>query len=272
MNLNLLEKVIIVTGGASGIGESICKKLAEEGAFPCILDYNEKNTEKVVKEIKQKYGIDAFSVLTELTNPSACKDAIDSILFKFGRIDGLVNNAGINDGVGLEKGNYEKFVASLDKNVGHYFTVTHYALPALKKSAGSIVNICSKTAVTGQGGTSGYAAANGERFALTKEWAAELISFSIHVNAVVVSECWTPQYQWWINQQPNPEEKLKEITSKIPLENRMTTPGEIADTVLFLLSPNSKSINGQFFFVDGGYVFLDRGIRNNDKAFLDESY
>lgn len=126
MNLCLQGKVVIVTGGASGIGESICKKLAGEGAIPCILDHSEKNMKKVAREIKQKYGIDAFSVLTELTDPSVCKDSIDKIFFKFGRIDGLVNNAGINDGVGLENGNYEKFVASLDKNVGHYFTTAHY--------------------------------------------------------------------------------------------------------------------------------------------------
>lgn len=262
MNLYLQNKVFIVSGGASGIGESICKKLAEEGAIPCILDRDEKSIGDVVKEIKQLYGIDAFSILIELTDPTACKDSIDKILLKFGRIDGLINNAGLNDGVGLENGNYDKFVASLDKNVAHYYTLANYALPALKESKGSIVNICSKTAITGQGGTSGYAAANGERLALTKEWSVELMPFEINVNAVVVAECWTPQYEWWINQQPNPEEKLKEITSKIPLGNRMTTSEEIADTVLFLLSKNSKSINGQFFYVDGGYVFLDRRIKN----------
>lgn len=261
MNLHLQNKIIIVTGGASGIGESICKKLAEEGSIPCIFDRNEKNMENVVKEIKQQSGINAFSILTELVDPIACQHSIDKVISKFGRIDGLVNNAGLNDGVGLEKGNYDKFVASLDTNVAHYYTMANYALEALKKSKGSIINICSKTAVTGQGGTSGYAAANGARMELTKEWAVELASFGINVNAVVVAECWTPQYQWWINQQSNPEEKLKEITSKIPLENRMTTSEEIADTVLFLLSGNAKTINGQFFFVDGGYVFLDRSIR-----------
>lgn len=261
MDLDLRNKIIIVTGGASGIGESISKKLAEEGATPCILDRSEKRMENVVGQIKQEYGIEAFCTLSELTDPNACKDAIHKIILKFERIDGLVNNAGLNDGVGLENGNYDKFVASLDTNVGHYYTMANDTLPALKKSKGCIVNICSKTAVTGQGGTSGYAAANGERLALTKDWAVELAPFGINVNAVVVSECWTPQYEWWINQQPDPEEKLREITSKIPLENRMTSSGEIADTVLFLLSDKSKAINGQFFYVDGGYVFLDRRIK-----------
>lgn len=261
MDLDLQGKIIIVSGGASGIGESICKNLAVEGGIPCILDRDEKRMEKVVNEINQQSGIDAFSVLTELTDPRSCKNSIDKILSKFGRIDGLVNNAGLNDGVGLENGNYEKFIASLDTNVVHYYTLANYCLSALKDSKGAIVNICSKTAITGQGGTSGYAAANGERLSLTEKWSVEFAPFEINVNAVVVAECWTPQYEWWINKQPDPDKKLKEITSTIPLENRMTKPEEIADTVLFLLSKNSKPIKGQIFFVDGGYAFLDRKIR-----------
>ena len=165
--------------------------------------------------------------------------AIIEVLQQFGRIDGLVNNAGVNDGVGLEKGNYEKFMASLHKNLVHYYLMAHYALPALKASKGSIVNIGSKTAETGQGGTSAYAAANGGRNALTREWAVELLPFGIRVNAVIVAEAWTPLYEKWINTLPNPEEKLKDITSKIPLEKRMTTTEEIANTVAFLLSDKS---------------------------------
>lgn len=178
----------------------------------------------------------------------------------FGKIDGLVNNAGLNDGVSLENGDIKKFVESIDKNVGHYHTMAEICLPHLKKSKGIIVNICSKTGETGQGGTSGYAAANGARLALTENLAKLFSSTGIRVNAVVVAECWTPQYKWWISQQKNPEEKLKEITSKIPLENRMTTCEEIADTVLFLLSPKSSGINGQWMHVDGGYVHLDRAV------------
>ncbi len=197
---------------------------------------------------------------TELTSSDDCLHALSQILKKFEKIDGLVNNAGLNDGVSLENGDIRKFVESIDKNVGHYHTMAELCLPHLKKSKGVIVNICSKTAETGQGGTSGYAAANGGRLALTENWAAMFSSTGIRVNAVVVAECWTPQYKWWIGQQDNPEEKLKEINSKIPLENRMTTCEEIADSVLFLLSPKSSGINGQLMHVDGGYVHLDRAL------------
>ena len=99
----------------------------------------------------------------------------------------------------LENSNYDKFVASLDTNVVHYYTLANYTLPALKGSNVSIVNICSKTAISGHRGTSGYAAFNGERLALTKDWSIELASFGKDVNAVVVAECWTPQYEWWIS-------------------------------------------------------------------------
>ena len=259
MDLQLKDKVIVVTGGAKGIGEGISKALAVEGAIPAIVGRKEEDNLKVVNEIISMGG-QAFQTVGELTRPEDCEKAINSIAEKFGRIDGLVNNAGVNDGVGLENGNYEQFVASLHKNVIHYYLMAHFALPWLIKSKGSIVNIGSKTAETGQGNTSGYAASNGGRNALTREWAVELLKYGIRVNALIVAECYTPLYKTWIQTLPNPEEKLKEIQSKIPLGNRMTTPEEIADMVVFLLSERSSHTMGQLIHVDGGYVHLDRSI------------
>jgi NAD(P)-dependent dehydrogenase (short-subunit alcohol dehydrogenase family) len=259
MELDLNNKVIIVTGGARGIGESIVRKLAVENAIPCIIDINQPLADKLVKKLREN-NKQCFGVIADLTKPEQCKNAVNKILNEFGSINGVVNNAGLNDGVGLENGSYEKFIQSLHVNVVHYFTVTHFALNALKKSKGNIVNICSKVAQTGQGNTSGYAAANGIRFELTTQWAKELKEYGIRSNAIVVAECYTPQYEWWISQQDNPQEKLNEINAKIPLEKRMTKPYEIADTAIFLLSSKSNSINGEFFYVDGGYVHLDRKI------------
>ncbi len=261
MNLNLSNKVIIVTGGAKGIGEGISKVLASEGAIPVIIGRSEADNLKTVAEIEAAGG-QAFQVPAELTQPSECEKAVQQTMDKFGRIDGLVNNAGVNDGVGLENGTYEGFVASLHKNVIHYYLMAKYALPALKESRGAIVNIGSKTAETGQGGTSAYAAANGGRNALTREWAVELLKYDIRVNAVIVAESWTPLYERWINGLPNPEEKLKEITRNIPLEQRMTTTEELGNTVAFLLSDKSSHTTGQLIHVDGGYVHLDRALAN----------
>lgn len=259
MDLQLKNKIIIVTGGAKGIGEGIVRVLAAEGAIAVIVGRNEKDNLRLVTELSNDTtGI--FQVVAELNNPEECEKAVKKVIEKYGRIDGLVNNAGSNDGVGLENGNYESFLASLHKSLIHYYLVAHFALPELIKSKGSIVNISSKTAETGQGGTSAYAAANGGRNALTREWAVELLKYGIRVNAIVVAEAWTPQYEKWVQKLPNAAEKLIEITSRIPLGKRMTTPEELANMTAFLLSEKSGHTTGQLIHVDGGYVHLDRAL------------
>lgn len=253
MDLALKDKVVIVTGGAKGIGEGITRVLVKEGAIPVILGRNEEDNKKLIDEL----GV-GYQVKTELSNPAECKKAVDEVMKKFNRIDGVINNAGINDGVSLEHGSYEDFMRSLHNNVVHYYLIVQAALPALKESKGAIVNISSKVAETGQGGTSGYAAANGGRNALTREWAVELLKYGIRVNAVIVAECYTPLYDKWIKTLDNPEETLQKIRDRIPLEKRMTTAEEIANTTVFLLSAKSSHTTGQLIHVDGGYVHLDR--------------
>jgi L-fucose dehydrogenase len=259
MQLNLEKKVIIITGGAKGIGEGITRVLSDEKAIPVIIGRSKEDNIKIVEDIKKRGG-QSFQITAELTEPTECKKAVDLVIKQFNKIDGLVNNAGVNDGVGLEKGSYEAFMESLHKNLVHYYLMAHHALPQLIKSKGAIVNIGSKTAETGQGNTSAYAAANGGRNALTREWAVELLKYGIRVNSVIVAESFTPLYEKWIKTFSNPEEKLKSITSKIPFENRMTTPEEIANMVAFLLSDKSSHTTGQLIYVDGGYVHLDRAI------------
>ena len=261
MNLGLADKVIIVTGGAKGIGAGIVKLLAAESAIPIIVGRNEMDNISLMNEIINAGG-KAWQHVAELSDPIASAQTIDAVLKKYQRIDGLVNNAGVNDGIGLEYGSYEGFMQSMHKNLVHYYLMAHHALPSLKASKGSIVNISSKTAETGQGNTSAYAAANGGRNALTREWAVELLKYNIRVNAVIVAESMTPQYEKWIKTLAEPEKKLQEITSKIPLGNRMTTPEEIANMVGFLLSPVSSHTTGQIIHVDGGYVHLDRALAN----------
>lgn len=259
MDLQLKDKVVIVTGGAKGIGEGIVRVLSQEGAIPVILGRNALDNQKLADDIIAGGG-QVFQVVAELTKPKDSAKAIDQVLEKFGRIDGLVNNAGVNDSIGLENGSYEGFVESLHKNVIHYYLMAHHALPALKASKGSIVNIGSKVADTGQGGTSAYAASNGARNALTREWALELLPYEIRVNAVIVAECFTPLYQTWVNSLPNSEETLASIKAKIPFGQRMTTAEEIGNATSFLLSNASSHTTGQLVYVDGGYVHLDRSI------------
>ncbi len=259
MDLHLNDKVILVSGGAKGIGLGIAKVLAQEGARVVIIGRNPNDNREAVAEIEAA-GRQAFSEVAELSNPGECRLVVERIATRFERIDGLVNNAGVNDGVGLENGSYEGFIASLHKNLIHYYLLAHYCLPMLKQSKGSIVNISSKTAETGQGGTSAYAASNGGRNALTREWAVELLPYSIRVNALIVAECFTPLYAKWIETFDAPQQKLAEITRRIPLQQRMTTAEEIANMVAFLLSEKSSHTTGQLIYVDGGYTHLDRAI------------
>jgi len=259
MDLQLKDKVIIVTGGAKGIGAGIVRACAAEGAIPVIIGRDAAAGRELQKEIEAASG-NCGVITVELSTPESCEQSVAKAVSEFGHLDGLVNNAGRNDKVGLEEGNPAEYVASLNRNLVHYYSMAHYALPHLKTTRGSIVNIGSKTAVTGQGSTSGYASSKGAIMALTREWAAELLPYGIRVNTVIPAEVMTPLYRSWLDTFPNPEKKLDLILSRIPLEKRMTTSEEIASMVVFLLSQKSSHTTGQHLFVDGGYVHLDRAL------------
>jgi L-fucose dehydrogenase len=259
MNLQLRDKVVLITGAAKGIGAATALALAQEGAIPAIVDRDAEAGEKLCAELRRD-GARCFLVSTELSSAENCSQAVEKTVKEFGRLDGLINNAAVNDSVGLEHGSPEQYLGSLQKNLLHYYNVAHYALSHLKRSKGSIVNIASKTAITGQGGTSGYASSKGAILALTREWAVELLPYGIRVNAVIPAEVMTPAYHQWLNTFPDPEQKLATIFSKIPLEKRMTGAAEIAAMVVFLISAQAAHITGQHLFVDGGYVHLDRAL------------
>lgn len=255
MDLHLQDKVILVTGGASGIGAAISLSLAQEGAIPVILGKSPLHSDFV-----QQLGTAPYRFIQlELADEAACQAAVAQVAATYGRIDGLVNNAGINDNIGLDAGR-DAFMGSLERNLVHYYVMAHYCVPHLKASKGSIVNVSSKTALTGQGHTSGYCAAKGAQLSLTREWAVALRNDGVRVNAVVPAEVMTPLYARWIHSFDDPDAQLAAITAKIPLGQRMTTAEEIARTCVFLLSDASSHTTGQWLFVDGGYTHLDRAI------------
>lgn len=243
MNFNLEKKIIIISGGAKEISKGIIKALAAENAIPVIVGGNETDNLKMLETIDNK----GFQIATELTNPVECENAVIKIVEKFGYIDGLINNAGVNDSVGLEKGNYEEFVALLHKNLAPCFLMTHFALPYLKKSKGAIINICFKTTEAGVGNIAMPPTSGGGREALTREWAVELLPWSIRVNAVVITGSSDALYSTSIEAFENPEKKLKSIT-----ENKIVTSGEIANVVVFLLSERSSHTTGEIVPVSSG--------------------
>ena len=257
MELGLQEKVIIVTGGGSGIGASVVDKLSLIGATPVIIDKSEPD-DTFYETIKKRCPRAIWKTV-DLCDDQDCEHAVKDILAKLSRIDGLVNNAGINDAIGISAGPYE-FRKSLDRNLVHYYTMTNLCIMELIKTKGAIVNVSSKVVLTGQSGTSGYAAAKGGILALTREWAAEHSDCGLRVNAVIPGEVMTPMYEKWLEGFKTPDEKLKQITSHIPLEKRMTKVEELAMPIVFLLSQWAGHITGQFLVVDGGYSHLDRGL------------
>jgi len=216
MDLQLKDKIIVVSNGGKDIGEDIVKVLANEGAIPVIIGRNENDNLKTTEAVKSSGG-KCFQIVAELTKPDECESSIQKIIKEFDAIDGLINNTDVPDGVELEQGDYEAFTASLHKNLLHYYLLAHYALPELKKTIGSIVNISFKTIGVKHDNTSVYNAATGGINALTREWAVELLKYGIRVNAVVVE--------------------------------RLTSLQEIANTIAFLLSEKSSHTTGQLIHV-----------------------
>ncbi|MEQ1689674.1 MAG: SDR family oxidoreductase [Gemmatimonas sp.] len=255
MNLELHNHVVIVTGGAKGIGAAITRALVTEGARPVVIDRDPVALDAIRAELGE-----GIAIAADLRDAESCRDAVDETIRRAGGIHALVNNAGVNDSVGLEHGSPARYRESLRTNLHHYYDMAHFALPHLKISRGVIVNIASKTAVTGQGNTSGYASAKGAILALTREWAAELLPAGIRVNAIVPAEVMTPLYREWLDTFPDPVAKQAAILARIPLQHRMTHPEEIASMTCFLLSPRAGHITGQHLYVDGGYVHLDRAL------------
>lgn len=257
MDLLLKDKVAMVTGGASGIGEAVTRAFAAEGAVAVIAGRKPAQAAPILEGLRAR-GLRAGFVQVELTDEDQVRAAVAETVGAWGRIDILVNNAGFNDGAGLENGTAD-FRLSLERNLVQVFAITHHALPYLKASRGTIVNIGSKVADTGQGGTSGYAASKGGMNALTREWALELAPSGVRVNAVIPSETWTPLYGAWLERTtPDPVAALERIGRHIPLGRRLTTSEEIAATVVFLASGRSSHTTGQIVVVDGGYLHLDR--------------
>lgn len=257
MDLLLKDKVVIVTGGAAGIGAAISRTLTQEGAIAIVLDRTAPDA-LFMEDLRRTSPRSGCHQL-DLCDESACARVVGLTIAEYGGVDALVNNAGVNDGVGLAAG-VAAFRQSLERNLTHCFLMAHLCEATLRARRGSIVNVSSKTALTGQGGTSGYVAAKAALLGLTREWAASLAPDGVRVNAVLPAEVMTPMYQRWLAGLPDPAAALKSIEQRIPLGHRFTSDREIADLVAFLLSERSSHTTAQWLHADGGYVHLDRAL------------
>ena len=255
MELGLNDKVVLITGGARGIGAAAVRAFLNEN---CNVVFVDRDAE-YGSELAKSSGPNGRFIEAELNTPESCRQAVEKTVSFFGGIDVLVNNAGFNDGLGLETPP-EKFMNSVRINLLHVYAMTHYSLPQLRNSQGCLVNLGSKVSETGQGNTSAYAAAKGAIQALTREWAVALAPDNIRVNCVMPAECHTDQYEQFFQTRKNPEVTRQAIGNLVPLSNRLTTPEEIAQTIVFLASDCSSHTTGQHIFVDGGYTHFDRAV------------
>jgi L-fucose dehydrogenase len=174
MNLQLKDKVVLVTGGARGFGAAIVRACAYENAIPVIVDRDAEAGAKLREQLREA-GSACELISIDLSTPETCSQTIDQIVKTFGHIDALVNHASVKHNIRIEHDTPDQFMASLDRNISHYYDMAHYAWPLLKISLGSIVNISSD----------GASASKGAILALTREWAAELSRYGIRVNAIV---------------------------------------------------------------------------------------
>ena len=255
MDLGLRDKLVLVTGGAKGIGAATVEAFSAEDCRVVLVDRDTETGTSLEKFLGSRVSY----IEADLTNLEACEKAIEQTVSLFGGLDVLVNNAGFNDGLGLDTPP-EDFMISVQNNLLHVYAMTHYALPQLRKGPGCLVNLGSKVSETGQGHTSAYAAAKGAISALTREWAVALAPDKIRVNCVIPAECLTDQYEQFFQSQAKPEAAKKAIADIVPFEKRLTTPEEIAQTIVFLASDRSSHTTGQLVFVDGGYTHFDRAV------------
>ena len=256
MDLYLKDKVVIVTGGTKGIGAGIVRSMANESAV--VIMVNRPGTEgpAIEKELREA-GHKVDYVPAELTDIAECKRVIDDTAAKYGRIDVIVNNAGGNNQKDLLTPP-EEFMTGLRDNLIHYYALVHYAHDYLIAVQGSIVNIGSHVAITGQGHTSAYVAAKGAINGLTREWAAYFCDKGVNVNCIVPGSVWTNSYVKWAAQFPDPDARRRQAEQSIPFGRRMTTVEEFSDLVVYISSRRSKHLTGEIIVCDGGYSRLDR--------------
>lgn len=239
------DKVFIITGGGTGVGKATALKLADMGA-KLVINYSNSETEakKVVEEITEKGGM-AFAFKANVANEHEVNEMIHQTITRFGRLDGLVNNASITAQIpmqDLESATDDIWDSLYDVNVKGMFHCVKAAVPYMKKrKSGTIVNVGSVAGTTGIGSSIPYAATKAAIHTMTKSLAIALAPH-IRVNCISPGAVDT---RWWSGN----EDKMYQLAGNLPLQ-RISSPEDIADAILFQL--NQKSVTGQVFTIDNG--------------------
>ena len=244
----LEEKVAIVTGGGSGIGAIIAKYFAEEGAKVVIIGRREK---ELAKSSEQHKNISY--IVGDVTKTEDISKVISEIRNKYGRLDIVVNNAGVAPVIPLEDTTLEDYNRTFDINVKGVFDMTKQALPLLLKTKGNIINISSSVSPRPMANMSIYSASKAAVTALTKAWAREFSLKGVRVNSVNVGPIETPIYDKTDLDAEGVKKHIETVSKLIPM-GRFGKPEEVVETVLFLASDAASYVTGAEYLVDGGFT------------------
>jgi L-fucose dehydrogenase len=246
--MRFANRVVLVTGGARGIGAGCCQVFAEHGGRVAVVDRDFD----AARALAESLPGNPLPVVCDVANQAQIQRAVEQVVAHFGQLDCLVNNAGIHPpDTPLEGMPPEQVMEVLRVNFLSTYTACYYALEHLKRSRGTVVNISSMTAVLGQRNSTAYAASKGAQLSFTKSLALECAEFGVRVNAILPSNVDTPLMRQWAASLPDPQAAMARIAALQPL-GRMADPKEIGRVCLFLATDDSSFITGQGLEVDGG--------------------
>ena len=245
--MRLKDKVTIVTGATSGIGEATAKKFAIEGAKLVLVDLLQTDVDRVIQDIKD-LGAECIGFEADVTDRKKIDEVVEATVAQFGRIDVVVNNAGITQDAKLEKMTEQQWDSVIDVNLKGVFNVTQASAKVMiEQKSGVILNASSVVGVYGNFGQTNYAASKWGVNGMTKSWAKELGRHGIRVNAIAPGFISTPLVK------KMPEKVLEMMKSKSVL-NQLGEPEDIAAGYAFLASDEAKYITGTILSIDGGTV------------------
>lgn len=247
LSMRLIDKVAVITGAGRGIGAATAKKFAQEGAKVVVVDLNQNDINKTVEEITFLDGT-AFGMMIDVTNRDEIAKLLNETISKYGKLDIVVNNAGITSDAQLIKMTEEQWDKVIDVNLKGVFNMSQLAAKYMKdQKSGVILNASSVVGIYGNFGQTNYAASKWGVIGMTKTWAKELGKDGIRVNAVAPGFILTPMTE------KMPEKVLEQMKEKTPLRT-LGHPEDIANAYAFLASDEARFITGTVLSVDGGIV------------------
>lgn len=255
-------RIAVVTGAASGIGLGVARRFVEEGAAVALLDRDEVRGPQACRDLLSLGGVCEFYSV-DVASEADVMRAMANVFLRFGRVDHLVNSAGIVVVQGIEECTASEWTRVMDVNVKSVFLTVKHSLSLLRHSpAPSIVNLGSVSGLVAQKRTLAYVASKGAVRMLSKALALDLAEEGIRVNCVCPGITDTPMLSFHLHSNPDPEDALRTRCNRVPL-GRMLSPEEIADAVLYLCSDRASGITGTDLVVDGGYTAAAEWSRNS---------